>query len=601
MMFAHPYALLALLVLPIAAFAWVRGLRASRRRAMLVSRLAGPSPRNFPAGVMCLAIACAIVAAAQPRWGTHASQLSRAGSDLVVVMDVSRSMDSTDVAPSRLEAAKKAINATIDELGTSRVGLVLFAGTARLRFPLTSDFQAARQVVSSLQTNQFVGQGGTSTALGLDEAVKAFDLSKPGGRAVLLLTDGDDLGADPSAAATKLRAAGIDLMVAGIGTTAGGPVPLTDPTTGRVTTKLGADGKPIVTRLGETFLRAVAGAAGGRYLGSDMSAVAGLVAGHLSALQSVQFERQATTVPVERYEWFAAAALALIVAGAIGERWRPPRLGPARLLAAITSVLLVSGCATSAYQSTEAGRAALKRGDTEAAITDFSAARDTLPNDSRANLNLAAALNAAGRFDEALAAARRATTDSDAVVRAAAYASMGHQDFGAQRLTDALADFKLALLSNPADSASRHDYEVVLALLSPAAQQPPGQQGNPQSGSPQGQDQQPQGGQQGQQSDSGGPTGGGQDQQQQPGGQQQPQQGGQQTGPSNPTGGGQQSSRDIERQLQQIDGQVQGILNQSNNQPTPDQALQILRLLQQRSQIAAGLSASSGASNPNDY
>ena len=589
MTFALPVMLLALALVPLIGVLWVRGQRQAARGAAALSRTPPARPSYVAAAFALLAVTCAIVAAAQPRWGTRAAHLSRSGSELIVVMDVSRSMDATDAAPSRLEAAKKAVNATIDRLGSARVGLVVFGGSGRLRFPLTSDFQAARQVVSSLEAGQVFVTGGTSTALGLDEAFNVFDFSKPAGRAVLLVTDGDNLGDDPSDAATKLRVAGVDLMVAGVGTADGATVPITDPKTGRVTAKPGADGKPIVTRLNEPFLRAVAGAAAGRYLGAEPSAIPGLVEGHMRALESARFDQQATTLPVERYPWFAGAALALLLLGSLSEHLRWFRFRSARVAALAVAALLIGGCATSAYSATEAGREALRRGDAQTAVDRFTEARAALPNDPRANLNLAVALHAAGRYDEAIAAARRATTDSDPKIRAQAFASIGHHEFAAKRLPGALADFKLALLADPGDDASRHDYEVVLALLTGSRQQnPPSQPGDSQQPA----NRQPGGSAS---PDASATPGSGPSQPNPSGG---PQAG---TPGQGDQSGGAPSPQEIERQLRQIDSDVSRILKESGDQPTSEQALEILRLLQERSKIAGERSATGPASGPSDY
>ena len=595
MSFALPDMLFALPVVPLIAVAWVRGQRMAANGAASLSRSAPAGPNYLFAALMLAAVTLAIVAAAQPQWGTRTSQLSRTGSELVVVMDVSRSMNAQDVTPNRLDAAKSAVNATIDRLGGARVGLVLFGGTGRLRFPLTSDFQAAHQVVSTLETGQVFVTGGTSTALGLDEALNVFDFSKPAGRAVLLVTDGDNLGDDPSDSATKLRVAGVDLMVAGVGTAAGSTIPVADARTGKISSKLGADGKPIITRLNEPFLRAVAGAGGGRYLGADLAAMPGLVEGHLRALESTQFDQQATNLPVERYPLFAGAAFALLLLAAVSEHWRPIRARSARIAAAAAATLLLGSCATAAYNATEAGREALQRGDAQAAVDRFTEARAGLPGNDQANLNLAIALDAAGRYDEAVAAARRATTSNDAKVRARAFASIGHDEFQANRLPGALADFKLAILANPDDNASRHDYEVVLAILSGSRRPDPAQQPADNN------QQQPDSQQQGSPPNSGQPDASATTP---PGPSQQPDSSGPtQAGNPSPNSqpGGAPSPQEIESQLRQIDGQVARILQAAGDQLTPEQALQVLGLLQERSRIANERGANGPGSGPNDY
>lgn len=603
MTFALPWMLLLLLLVPAMLGAMFAGRRRAARGARGLARDAGGRGPVLAPLLVVGAVALAVVAAAQPQWGTRASQVSRSGSDLVVVLDVSRSMDATDVAPSRLGAAKKATNDVIDRLDGARIGLVVFAGSARLRFPLTSDAEAAHQVITSLTTGPVFVTGGTSAALGLDEALKAFDFSRPSGKAVLLISDGDNLGDDPSDAATKLRVAGVDLMVAGVGTPGGGTVPVLD-RNGKPVPKVGADGTQIVTHLEEPFLRAVAGAAGGRYIGSNPAAISGLVTGHLRALESAQFDEQATRLPIERYPIFAGLALALLVLGVLVERLPLPALGGKRVGALAVTALFLGACATTAYSATEAGRSALQRGEAAFAIQRFSEARDQLPNNPQADLNLAAAYHAAGRYDEAVAAARMATTASDPEMRAKAFASMGHHEFAANRLPGALADFKLALLNNPDDQASRHDYEVVLALLSGARQQQDSQQPNdsgkdsqtPADGSatppanPQGTPGANPGQPDATATTPAGPS--------QPGNSGQPQS----AAPSQDNQpGGQLTPQQIQQQLRQIDGEVQRLLQESANQPSPEQALEILRLLEERARIAGQRSAGGAAGGPNDY
>lgn len=608
--FARPLVLLGLAVAPVLFVVWLLLARRGARRVAALSRSPLGGPRVVAAICLVLALAAAVVAAAQPRWGTRQSLLPRTGAQLVVVMDVSRSMSSRDVAPSRLDAAKSAVIATIARLGGDRVGLVVFAGDARLRFPLTTDFAAASQVISSLETGTVLVGGGTSTASGLDIALQTFDPETDTGKLIVLITDGDDLGGDPATTAQRIRDAGISLLVAGVGTSDGSTVPVFDSTNRKAAEKLGADGQPIVTKLNEPFLRAVAAAAGGRYVGSDLRALPGAVDGRLTALKRGRFEQQAARIPVERYQWFAAAALALLVLASVVERLPRP-LRPSRRVAlaplAAIAALLFASCATRAHDFNEQGRDAFRRGDHARAIELFTAAQAQQPDDSRLSVNLAAALHAAGRYDDANLAARRALGSRDPQVRARAEASIGHSRFALGDLPGALDAFKAALLENPGDGASRHDYEVVLRMLQPPPPSDPGQQGgqDPQQGGQQpGQDNQP-GGQAGQQ------PGQGQQQpgqgQQQPGqGQQQPGQGQQQPGQSAGQGQGNGGNRPntpqaAEQQIRTLDGQISRLVREAGETPTPSQALEILRLLAERDRLAGTREALGGTSDPNDY
>lgn len=594
--FAQPWVLGALALVPLLLLAWERSLRRGRRQLRALSRAPAGRGGYAPVALLALAVALAIVAAAQPRWGTRESTLPVEGSELVVVLDVSRSMAATDADPNRLEAAKLAINRTIDRLEGDRVALVIFAGDARLRFPLTTDFAAARQVVSSLETGSVIVRGGTSVSQGLDVALSAFDPQARGGRLILLIGDGDDLGSDPAGAAQRVRDSGASLLVAGVGSLEGATVPVSDSVTGQVTPKLDAGGQPIITRLDEPFLRAIAAAAGGRYLGANLAAVPGAVDGRLSALQRARFAEQTARVPIERFQPFALAALGALLLGVLVEQLPMPSRRSAGLVAAAAlALVLFSGCATRSYSLNEDGRTAFARGDYERAVALFREAQAAEPGDFTVTLNLARSLDAAGRFDEAQAVARRALVSPSAKVRNRAYALLGHHRFALGDLEASLDSFKSALLEDPRDENSRRDYEVVLRLLR-AAPPPPGSDPATPTPAP-GASPAP--------SPGGGPSPGSG-----PGGGSPtptPGQGGQ-VGPGNapgqpggPAGQRPESIQDIERELSRLDGEVQRAIQAAGEQPSAADALRILQLLAERERIAAIRDAILGNADPNDY
>ena len=589
--FARPFLLAGLAPVVVAYVLWCAGSIRGYRRARAVSREDGGGPRFLMAGLMALAAALGVVAAAQPRWGTELSAIPRRSAEVVFVVDVSRSMDAQDVAPSRLQAAEKAVSSAIEQLPGDRFGLVIFAGSARLRFPMTSDRTAATQVVGSLETGTVLVEPGTNVSSGVDVAMGAFDSGESGGRLIVLVSDGEDQSTDAASAAAQVHDAGIDLIVAGVGTSAGVTIPVYDPAKKTTAPKPGIDGNPIVTKLDEPFLRALAAAAGGRYVGSDLAGLPGAVEGRVASLRQKTVSDQPTNVPVERFQWFASAALAILVVASVGEQLPSVRTRTVLGLAGATFAgILFTGCATQAHDLNQQGLEAFQRGDYATAVTDFSAARDQEPDSVALSLNLATALDRVGRFDEAVTAAQRLLTLPDPKTRALAYASIGHHEFAAGNLADALDAFQSALLENPDDSASRHDYEVVLRLLPPPTEQPgqqpqqaPGGQATPGQGTPQGG---------------------------QPGPDQTPTPG---SGPGVPgvsqgnQGGtaapGQTVTPDaLNQQIAQLDSEVNGILQASGDNPDAAQAAQILQILAERNRIAAQRDAlNSGVGNPNDY
>ncbi len=583
--FGNPLILLMLPLAPLAFALWEIGSGRAAARARAVSRDAPPRRGRLAVGLLATAGALMIVAAAAPRWGSEQTALRREGADLIVVLDVSRSMAATDVAPSRLAAAKGAVNKSFKLLAGDRVGLVVFGGSARLRFPLTTDLDAAARVVESLEAGPVFVSGGTDAASGLDVALEAFGSEQRAGRIMLLITDGENLGTDPAGAAARVRAAGVELLVAGAGTTAGARVPVFDTTERVFTDKLGVDGEPLVSRLNEPFLLALATASGGRYLGPDLRVVPGVVAGRVGALERARLDEKTGAIPIERYQWFAGAAVALVLLASLAERL--PSLARTRRRAVVPAVallglVLLPACATRAHELNGEGKTAYEQGDYSRAISLFYDALSERPTDPDIALNLAAALDRDGRFEEAAQAARRALLSPDDGDRARAYSSIGHHEFNAGALDAALEAFKQALLIDPEDANARHDYEVVLRIMGPKARQSgegqPGIPGEePQDGS--GQDPKP---------GEGDPGEGGDPGQGQPGG----------------GGGSSQPGADpaaITRAIGEIDREVEGILAEAGEELTPSEGMRILELLAERSRIAAQRGAFGGSSDPNDY
>ena len=547
----------------------------SARRARALTRQP-LKPRRAGVVVLALAVALAAAAAAQPRWGERTVAVPTGGARVVAVLDVSRSMGVTDVAPSRLAAARAAVAAAFRALSGDRAGLIVFAGDARVRFPLTRDLAAAAAVVENVRGGALLLERGTSAAAGLDLARELLaDGDGRAGGLVLLVSDGDDLGGDPVASAAALADAGIALLVAGAGTSAGGPVPVFAPVSGERSVLTDAGGAPVVSRLGEARLRAIAEAAGGRYLGADPATAPGAVRARIAALDGGERGLTEASLPIERFQWFAAAALALALLGTAIE-WRVPfrwRGGMALALAAALA-LLASACATAAHDLNERAREALAAGDVAAAVALLYEARAEAPADGRIALNLAAALHHAGRHEEGARAARLAAAHRDADIAAAGHASLGRHLFALGALEASLEAFREALLLAPEDDVARRDYEVVLRLLRPpppaaAAPAPSDGDGEPPDGDPPAS--QPGAGA------SGASGGGGAD------------------------GGEGLAPAEIEARLAALDARVAELRAEAGETLGAEEALAILDLLAERARLAAANAVRARWSDPGDY
>lgn len=587
--FALPWVLLALPLVPAVYFVWAATQERARLRVRGLTRRE-PGKANYLAAVLlALAAGAAIVAASQPRWGTEESRIHRDSSDVIFVIDVSRSMDARDVDPSRLGLSKTYLIETIERLGGDRVGLVIFGGSARLRFPLTTDIAPASEVVRALETGTALVDRGSNAAAGLTLALESFD-NADSGKLIVFVSDGEDLTGDLGAAGTAVAAADVDLLVLGVGTSDGAPVPVYDPRTGEFVDLIGEDGVPVISRLDETFLRSLAAASDGRYLGADPRVLPGAVAGRVATLERARLDERLTRLPIERFQWFAAAALVFLLLATVAERL--PSLRPRALLVPATALLalVLGSCASDAYNLNEDARRAFAEGDYEHAITLFEEVRAIRPGDPDVALNLANALDRAGRYDEAVQVARRVLVSNDPDARARAHASIGHHQFGAGRLEASLDAFKQSLLLDPGNADVRYNYEVVLRLLTPESEPDPGEgepgeTGDPGEGDPgEGENGQPGDPQEPGEGDPGeGDPGEGDD------------------GEPGQPGDAPVSPSDIDQRMRQLDREIQSILQESGGEPSASEALRILDLLAERSRLAQQLAGIGPEADPRDY
>ena len=301
------------------------------RGAGLVSR--SVSRQRIKAALGLVAVTAVIVALSGPTSGVRERDVKQHGVDLVIALDVSQSMAAHDVLPDRLRAASRAIETLGRQLVGSRVALVLFAGQGIVRYPPTTDPDVLGQALKNTGRG-FRVAAGTALRPGLEAALEAFspDVREGAGRkAIVLFTDGEDTtsAADLSDVA-KLKARNVRVYALGVATAAGGPVPTYDDDGKFTGNLLHADGSPIVTRLEDRSLRAIAEGTGGRYwqyTGGD--AVVREVANEVRTLDTTEIAADTGAVPDDRYQWLVAIAVAALLAEwLISDRRRMPSPRP---------------------------------------------------------------------------------------------------------------------------------------------------------------------------------------------------------------------------------------------------------------------------------
>ena len=313
----------------------------ARRRALRLARLvdlglvpavvlgASSGRRSVRAILVVVATLLLGIAVATPLTEGEPRLLPRQGLDVLFVIDVSRSMRARDVRPDRLERAKAEIGASLDRLAEHRVGIVAFAGTAFLQCPLTTDVEAVRLFLHSL-TPDAVPQGGTDLGAGLEvarNALMAEDADETGktsiqtkvGRIVVVVSDGEDHemleGSTLEEVGGQLQKLGATVVVIGVGSTLGEPIPLIS-AQGDVTGYLkDRGGQTVVSRMNPDILQAAAVALGGVFIDGTSRPDLGLaeVDARINGLEKRELEARTQKDDVDRSWIFAAGALLLML------------------------------------------------------------------------------------------------------------------------------------------------------------------------------------------------------------------------------------------------------------------------------------------------
>ncbi len=477
--FGAPALLLALALVPVV---WGALRYAERRRAAADREVGGPaalrrgrsSARRRLRGVLLVAaIAAALLAAARPQWGEEQRSVEQRGIDVALVLDVSRSMTATDVEPSRAHAAAGALTGLLGGLVGDRAALVTFAGSALVRSPLTRDLEVLAQLVERAQSEAALMRPGSNVGVALQRALDALNVDDAARtQAIVLISDGEDPAGNRFVdfARETATARGVRIYTAVAGAPGGGALPGAERREG------GSE-----VSVPDTALLADAARGTGGELRS-LSSIPGLAVA-FRRLAQTRFAEDRERAPIERFQWGAAIALALLGARELvaeGGRGRGGR-GRPRLLAALSaSVLLALGAAlvascggSEAYRETRAGNDAYQADRYEKALLRYEAAAQAAPTAEDLAILAYDRGNALGRlerYEEAMEAAARAAdeTEDPELAAVAAYARGTHAA-RALRLEAARDAFVTALLRDPDDDDARANLEIVLRALGAAA------------------------------------------------------------------------------------------------------------------------------------
>lgn len=318
----------ALIALPV--LYWL-GVLAARRRERTFERFvsSGILPKVAPEldwklpkrkfRYWMTALAFFALSLARPQWGTQEETVRTTGLDVMVVLDVSRSMETEDVVPNRLKQSKHFVRTLAERIPGDRLGIVAFAGSAHLSSPLTTDHDYVLEILEGL-TPDSVGNQGTDIGAALETAARALDRGAeqlaapesqiPSSRVVLLISDGEDNEAQIADGAKKVKDAQIRLAVVGVGTEKGGPIPIRDMSGQTYGHKRDREGQTVISRFNPASLQKLAQDSGGRYwqMTPGKSEIDDIVS-DLNSLAKGEFSDRRVTIRQERFQIPLALAI----------------------------------------------------------------------------------------------------------------------------------------------------------------------------------------------------------------------------------------------------------------------------------------------------
>lgn len=251
----------------------------------------------WKATLLGLALVFLILGLARPQFGLKQVKQKRNGAEIMVVLDVSRSMMAQDVRPNRLERAKLEIAQLVRKLKEDRVGLILFAGRAYVQLPITSDYASAQMFISQVSCDM-VSEQGTQLGQALDLAMKSFSPQADVGRAIVVISDGENHEGDPISKAGEAAEKGIRIFTVGIGSIEGAPLP--DEQGG---VKKDAQGNVIISKLDELTLSQIAAKTNGIYMrAATLQSGLKPILDEIDAMQRAEFDQVAYSVYDEQFQ-----------------------------------------------------------------------------------------------------------------------------------------------------------------------------------------------------------------------------------------------------------------------------------------------------------
>jgi len=315
--FAHPEYLYLFLILPVLIVFYIFIVRANKKAikrygtpALLASLMpeASAKRRSVKYFFLFVAVTILIFIIAGPQLGSKLETIKRQGIEVIICLDISNSMMAQDITPNRLEKAKQMLSRLTDDLSNDKIGLIVFAGDAYVQIPITSDYVSAKMFLTTISPSQVSSQG-TAIGAAIDKAINSFTPNETVGKAIILITDGENHEDDAVSAANKAAEKGIKVNIIGIGTPQGAPIPI-----GNNAFLKDIAGNVVTTQLNETMCQEIAQAGKGMYVRADNTNNAlRALQSELSKMSKSEIESQVYSEYDEQFPALAWITLVLLV------------------------------------------------------------------------------------------------------------------------------------------------------------------------------------------------------------------------------------------------------------------------------------------------
>lgn len=415
-------------------------------------------------------LALLIVMLARPQMGTKISHEKRTGIETIITMDISNSMFARDVEPSRLDRSKMMVENLVDNFTDDKVGLIVFAGDAFVQLPITSDYVSAKMFLSDIDPSMIVTQG-TDIARAIGMAASSFTQQQGIGKAIIVITDGEDHEGGAVEAAEAARKKGMRVYVLGVGSAGGAPIPM--PGTGDYIKD--NTGGTVMSALNENMCKQIAEAGGGAYIHVDNNSNA---QEQLNAeLAKLARKETSSTIYSDYDEQFQAfgilALLLLIIETCLLDRRNPllknvtlfTRKKKAALSLALLFMFSGAAVAQTDRQYIRQGNKLFHSGNYAEAEVAYRKALEKNPRNPQAEFNLGNALFAQKKDSAAVSSYENATRlEPNPVRKAQAFHNIGVVCQSHRMYSEAIEAYKSSLRLNPKNDMTRYNLALCKRL-----------------------------------------------------------------------------------------------------------------------------------------